>query len=121
MQTHPIMGDLGTMFAVEVENAYIRPRRLAELLRGVAGVSSVHLRRPFRGVGDVHVTFEYRCRPFIVLEPFGDNSRYWIGPDDATAEKVDVSAIDAALRQFRPSTVARLIGGLLTLRFTSSE
>lgn len=118
MQTYPITDDSGTTYALEIENAYIRPRRLAEILRRLDGVSSVCVRRPFTGSDDVRATFQYRGRPFIILEPFGDNSRYWVGPDDATAEKLDISAIEEVLRHYRLSTVERLIGGLLTLRWS---
>lgn len=118
MQTYPIKDDTGTTYALEIENAYVRPRRLSEILRRVDGVSSVRLRRPFSGTGDVRATLQYRGRPFIILEPFGDNSRYWVGPDDETAEKLDISAIEEVLRYYRLSIVERLIGALLTLRWS---
>ncbi len=119
MQTYPITDPAGMMFAVEVENAYIRPRRLAEILRGVDAVSAVRVRRRFSVSSDVHVTFQYHGKPFIVLEPYGDSSRYWIGPDNAETDKMDVRPIEEALRRYRLSTVSKIIGGLLTLRFTS--
>lgn len=118
MQTYPIKDDTGTTFALEIENAYVRPRRLTELLRRVDGVSSLCLRRPFTGAGDVRATFQYRGRPFVILEPFGDNSRYWVGPEDQAAEKLDISAIEEVLRYYRLSAVERLIGALLTLRWS---
>ena len=33
----------------------------------------------------------------IVWEPFGDNSRWWIGPDDAIAGHVSIADIERAV------------------------
>lgn len=70
VQTFPIKDAVGLTFAVEVENAYIGPRSLADVLRGINGVSSVRLRSSFSASPDVHVVFAYYGKPFIVIEPF---------------------------------------------------
>ncbi len=119
MRTFPISDANGVPFAVEVENAYVTSRRIAQLIRGVEGVSAVSPRRRFGASPDVRMTFEYRHRSFVVLEPFGDNSRFWIGPDDADAERIDISPIERTLRGYQPSKFAAMIGDLVTLRFAS--
>lgn len=119
MRTYPIVDDAGLMFALEVENAYVGPGALAQVIGAVSGVSAVQPRKPFSGSADTRVTFQYQGMPFVVMEPFGDNSRYWIGPESPEAGKVDVSALDRALKEYRPSRLAKVVGDLLSLRFSS--
>ena len=102
-------------FAFEVENAYVGPRTIARLLSTVRGVSDLRRRKCFRGSSEVHVQFTYRGRAYIVWEPYGDSSRYWIGPDEAASEHDDVSDLEDAFRQHRPSLARRIMGGMLSL------
>jgi hypothetical protein len=37
---------------------------------------------------DVRLRFSYLGDDYEVYEPFGDNSRYWIGPDGEQAQRV---------------------------------
>ena len=43
---------------------------------------------------DVHVTFRFNGKPFVVLEPYGDSSRYWIGPETESESPIDVSSLE---------------------------
>lgn len=45
--------------------------------------------------------FEVEGQRFIVWEPFGDNSRYWVGPEPAVWCK-EVDVVRAAFRRARP-------------------
>lgn len=105
------------LIAFEVENAYIGPAALARLLQQVAGVSEVKRRRLFSGDGDVHVRFKYRAHLCIVWEPYGDNSRYWIGPENPEAFTEDLREVERALDDYSPPTHRAMIGNLLSLRF----
>lgn len=120
MQTYPITDKTGLMFALEIENAYASPGAVARIIERVEGVSSVSKRRPFSSSAEIHVSFLYHGRPFAVVEPYGDNSRYWIGPkEDLDAARIDISGIDRALKQYQPSTVRELFGNIISLRFLS--
>jgi len=119
IHTYPIHDSKGTMFACEIDNAYIGLEDLARLLANVADVHAVRARAPFSATNDTLVTFEYRGVPFIVLEPLGDSSRYWIGPDNPDAFEVDVSALEQILRNYRPRRWRRFVGDLVSLRFGS--
>lgn len=117
MMTYPIRDEHGQIFAFEIENAYISVRTIARLLRSVAGVSGVEARRPFSASRDVHVVFQFSGQRFLVWEPYGDSSRYWIGPDDDGRRPiVDLHAIEEVFRQYVVPIPVRLLGGLLTLR-----
>ena len=68
-------------------------RRVLESVQGVTGV-----RRNW--FNEDRFSFSFLGRPCVVNEPFGDNSRYWIGP----AEKqpaLDMRPVHEAFRAFR--------------------
>jgi hypothetical protein len=117
MQTYPIMDSQGRYpFAFEIENVYIGLREIGRLLRQLDGISDVHVRKPFRRWEDIHVWFKYMNRDYIVQEPFGDNSRYWIGPKETVEKALDVTAIENVFRSYRPSLHRGIPGDVLTLR-----
>ena len=93
MRTYELHRDDGYFLAFEIENVYVRPKKIGEILGMVDGVTDVKVRRPLGASRDVHVAFKYMDINYIVWEPFGDNSRYWIGPEQ---EKEQLSDIDIA-------------------------
>lgn len=104
------------MPSFEVDLVYISLTALDTTVSAVQGVSGVVRRRPFSRVTDVHLQFHYRGVPFIVLEMYGDNSRYWIGPAESGHESLDISALECAFRVYRPPLWRRILGDILTLR-----
>jgi len=118
MQTHPILTKDGTRLpAFEVENAYIGPATIARLLAQVQGVTDVQQRKMLAKSNDVHVNFKYRGQPWIVWEPYGDSSRYWIGPQDQAESEIDATEIEDAFKRHCPPFHRMLLGDMLTLRF----
>lgn len=117
MQTYPIMDKQGLRpFAFEIENVYVGPGTIGRLLMQVDGVADVRVRRLFGKWEDVHVWFKYRNRDYVVLEPFGDNSRYWIGPKDPEENAFDVRDIENVFKRYRPPLHREILGDILTLR-----
>jgi hypothetical protein len=115
VRTYPI-SEGGRTVGFEIDNVYVGVRDVARVLAGVEGVRDVRMRRPF-SMGDQHlVRFVYRDGDCMVLEPFSDNSRWWIGQEEV-GSPVDVSELEAAFREYRPTALRRLIGDILTLRF----
>ncbi len=119
MNTYPIRAGDGRCWAFEIENAYIRPRRIAALLAGMGAVTDIRHRKPFSSSSDIHLRFQYQCREFVVWEPFGDNSRYWIGPADEKDTSIDVAELQTAFDRYAPSFPAKIFGDLMTLNFRS--
>jgi GNAT superfamily N-acetyltransferase len=70
---------------------------LARHLRGIPGVSNVRPRKLWVGPQDVHIRFTYRGQECIVWEPYGDNSRWWIGPDDTNSPSISLDELEHAL------------------------
>lgn len=118
MKTYSIKTEAGYPFAVEVDAALYGLRNLARTIAEVEGVSDMVVRKPFSHTGDVRATFRYQGEQFAILEPFGDNSRYWIGPAGQTPQR-DISPIEARVGTFQPSVLRRLIGSLVTLNFSA--
>ena len=104
MKTYPILKDDGTMRGFEITSAWVTFRPLYKILRSIDGVTDVRRQR----FNEDHLVFNYYGEPFLVNEPFGDNSRYWIGPKDPDNSQHDMNPIHKAFQQYR-SPVARLI------------
>jgi hypothetical protein len=96
MRTFPIKDNVGNVFAFEIPAQFLR-RRLARRLRDVAGVSDVRPRKWWTGSPDVHIRFRYHDREYIVWEPYGDSSRWWIGPDDQTGPHIPLDELERAI------------------------
>jgi hypothetical protein len=81
MKTYPIENEQGKLHAFEIDNFRIGRSGATKVIAGVPGV--VVLRQPkklfswFRE--EVFCEFELKGICFQIDEPYGDNSRYWIG------------------------------------------
>jgi hypothetical protein len=118
MRTYPIVDEKKSKrpFAFEIENAYVGIRTIARLLTEVDGVSDVRRRRLFSKWDEIHIWFKYANQTYVVWEPFGDNSRYWIGPK-SPEEAIDIRDVENAFKQHRPSFYREIAGDILSLRF----
>ena len=45
------------------------------------------------------LSFQVNSEPFVVWEPWGDSSRYWVGPVDIDVTSGNAAALEAHLRQ----------------------
>lgn len=113
MKIYRLTREDGKTYAFEVENAYIRPRAIANLLKAIDDVSSVHLRKAFSPPPDVHLEFTFNEAKYIVWEPFGDSSRYWIGPQHES--RADIGKIADWFEKYNPPRTRNIIGDILTL------
>jgi hypothetical protein len=89
MKTYPVIQDGSDPFAFEIDHVYLSRRTIARLLEKIEGVTEVHLGGRFGSPDDVRIEFKCQGHDFIVMEPFGGNSRYWVGPKGG---KDDVAA-----------------------------
>ncbi len=117
MKTYPVLrAGYDFPFAFEIENAYIAPSAAANVLAGVRGVTDIKQRAALSSSSDVHLEFKYGGHPYMVWEPYGDNSRYWVGPSDANDAVDDISELEAAFKAYRPPLHRELLGDLVSLR-----
>jgi hypothetical protein len=119
MKTYPIKSDRNQTFAFEISNAYIGASAIADLLRQSDKVTNVKPRKPLENRGDVHIEFQYAGTDFVVWEPFGDSSRYWVGPKDDANRSVSVEDLEAVFARYQPAGWRKVVGDLLTLNLKS--
>jgi hypothetical protein len=118
MKTYPIFDDKkgDRPFSFEIENIYVSRRTVARLLKKGKGVTHVRLGGHFSSSNDIRVEFKYRNHDYIVLEPYGDNSRYWIGPKNPVEHAGDIGDVESVFKHYRPPFHRALLGNALTLR-----
>lgn len=104
MKTYPILKDDGSLHAFEVTSSWVTFRPLYRILASVDGVSDI--KRNWFNLD--RVSFKLHGEPFVVHEPWGDNSRYWIGPKNIPSP-VDLGCLHAAFQQYE-GPIARLWG-----------
>jgi hypothetical protein len=116
MGTFPIVRNSRTQaYAFEIDNAYVTARRAARILQSIPGVANIRLQKRFHR-NEYRVEFEYSNRECVMWEPFGDNSRFWVGPRDPYAFDIDITAIEEAFLGYRPSLPMQVLGNLVSLR-----
>lgn len=79
MHVFDLIDDSGTLLGFEVSNLLLSRRAACKIVRAIDGVVVTHVSRLFRDTDDF-CEFELGSEVFVIMEPFGDNSRYWIGP-----------------------------------------
>jgi len=81
MKTFLLNSGEGELTGFEVSNSFLSSGGIARCVRRIRGCDVVSSRRWF-SADEVHVRFLFASKRFIVWEPFGDNSRLWVGPED---------------------------------------
>jgi hypothetical protein len=105
MKTWTTNNDAGDVSGFEISNLFIGRFGIARVLRNIDGVEVTKSYRLFRNDGDDFVHFSLNGYKFLVIEPFGDNSRYWIVAENPPAP--------SELKQVRQAFESRRLGGLL--------
>lgn len=103
MRTYDIHDEQGRLHAFEVSNALLGRRQACAVIHDMAGAVVLrHARRMFSREPDNDEFCEFRVgnEIFVMWEPWGDNSRYWIGtrPPHTCAELEQVRAAFCAYR-----------------------
>lgn len=74
----------GRAFAFEVDNSFCDRSRVCRIAASIPGATIVRRPRFLSSLRvEVFCEFEIEGVRFLAWEPFGDNSRYWIGPEPA--------------------------------------
>lgn len=121
MKTYSMFNEKGEQIPVfQIDNIYVSNSRVARILSQINGVSDLRVRKLFAKWEEIHIWFRYRDRNFVVWEPYGDNSRYWLGPNDDRDANVDIKEIQAAFETYKPPFVVKILGDLVSLNFRSS-
>jgi len=117
MKTYPLLDESEFKVGFEIENVYIGLGNIVKLISTIDKVKNVKRRRIFDFKKENHLEFDYCGDRFIVLEPFGDNSRYWIGPKEKPNKGIDISDIEKVFKSYQPPLLMRIFGDLISLNF----
>jgi len=116
MEIFPVANKGDQKIAFAIENIYVSYRTVARLLDQAEEVTDVRLRGRFGSSEDIRIEFKYLGRDYIVWEPFGDNSQYWIGPRNPDEGVDEIIGVEDIFKRYRPPLHRVLLGDLLTLK-----
>ena len=98
------------MFAFEIDNTAVSPRQLGRLVQSSLDATVTQGPQGFFAREDWRLQFTYKGVTFEVWEPFGDNSRYWVGPAGEEPKRVDaIDDVHSAFVQHEPSALRSLL------------
>lgn len=80
MRVYDLKDDRGRVISFEVENLFLSRNRTGRIIRRIPNVNVTKGPQLFSfSEADEFCEFEIQGEKFVACEPFGDNSRYWIG------------------------------------------
>jgi len=79
VKTYPLYDDRGGFNVFAIPHYFLLPGSAARYFSKMDDVEITFSRRFLKG-GDIHAEFIFEGMEFEVVEPFGDNSRLWVGP-----------------------------------------
>ena len=99
------------MTGFEVPNIYFpSSASVSRFFAKCPGVQVTKKRKMFESGNEGHAELAYEGTTFIVWEPFGDNSRYWIGPKEDSKIEVDsLRRLHEFVSSNWPGPVSRLL------------
>jgi len=78
MKTYPRLSDCGDYLGFEISNTFISLRCIISILQTKLNIQNIRKQKLF-DFSENRINFIYKNKEYVVWEPFGDNSRYWIG------------------------------------------
>jgi hypothetical protein len=85
MRIYDVKDSEGCAFAFEVKNLFLGRSAASKFVSKLPGVKMLRSPKSFSYFREeVFCEFELSGHQFQIWEPFGDSSRYWIGPKDKT-------------------------------------
>jgi len=80
MKVHDLKDPNDRIFAFEVENGLLSRKQAIKVVSSIPGVNVLRTPKHFDS-NEEFCEFELEGVLFKIWEPFGDNSRYWVGPE----------------------------------------
>ncbi len=83
MKTYPLLNDANQMTGFEISNLFFpSSASVSRFFAKCPGAQVTRQRKMFESGNEIHAEIAFEGATFIVWEPFGDNSRFWIGPKE---------------------------------------
>ncbi len=106
----------GTQIAFEIENIYISCNTISGLLKSLGNVKKIGTYKLFSN-SEYRIEFSYNEIDCVVWEPYGDSSRYWIGPKKPESEHIEIRDLQDIFDSYTPSFLRQFIGDLFSFNF----
>ena len=116
METHPLRNEGGELIGFEVPNwPFLSSRGVAKFLSQLPGITVTRVRRLFER-SEIHAEFAYQGDAFSVWEPYGDNSRYWVGPsEEAQISQQHLAEVEALFKGSWPGPISHGLARVVSL------
>jgi len=117
METYKLNTNEGAQFGFEIENVYISTYKIAKLLSGVDGITNIQRRKLFHKYEDdsYRLMFDFNDETYLIIEPFGDSSRYWIFQNNSDRLPSNITALEQIFRQYKPPLLIKIFGDSISL------
>ncbi len=93
MKTYPLLNDADKVIGFEVSNLFFpSSASVSRFFAKCPGVQITRQRKMFESGNEIHVELVLEGTTFIVWEPFGDNSRYWVGLKEESDLESDIES-----------------------------
>ncbi len=115
MKTFPLIDQDGALSGFEIPSVYfLTSASVSRFFARCPGVTVTKQRKLFERGNEVHAELILDGAKFIVWEPFGDNSRFWVGPSDESKGALDgVRKIQSFVSTNWPGPVSRAVSRLI--------
>ena len=117
MNTVILAIDQGKIYSFSFENAYVTLGITRNILMNNPEISNIKLFRWSLTSGDKRITFRFRDIDYVIYEPFGDNSDYFVEPVDSKLGEVDLTDIQLLFEEYKPPILLKLVGDIISLKF----
>jgi hypothetical protein len=115
MDTRGHFDDDGSLVGFQIENLFISRRQIRRLLNNSGLTTDAKLMDGVASKNPERLAFSLDGTDFLVQEPFGDSSVYWISPVDPSAEASNsIARIQAVFEGYRVPLLRLAIGSILS-------
>ena len=99
MKVFPLINENGKLHAFEIENWKCSRKRATKIVNKIAGVKVIRKPKLFSwSKEEIFCVFELNGIQFQIDEPYGDNSRYWIGKKEEGGWCKEIDTIQQAFQ-----------------------
>lgn len=101
MRTQELRNDNGALTGFRVSNLFLSRYGVPKVVASIPGATIVRKQEPFRfGGPDDFCQFVVDGKTFLAIEPFGDNSEFWVVAEPPE-ECPQIAKVRAAFNRYR--------------------
>lgn len=128
MKTYDLHDEAGRVLAFEVDNFWLGRKGTAAIVQSIPDATVIRKPGAIATSGEEgFLLFQIGARRFVAWEPWGDSSRYWIGPDPPGYSE-DTEMVRAAFQNIPrawfaalPASTTAWILGLIAMVFSGDS